>query len=134
MEIAVAIHKDPGSAYGVTVPALVGCHSAGDTIDEALSNAKEAIIGHIETMLELDMPVDIKEVRIEDLVAHPDYAGAVWGLVSIDLAQLDNKLERVNVSIPRIVLRRIDKFAEARKETRSGLLIRAALNQITAES
>ena len=30
-------------AYGVVVPDLPGCFSAGDTLDEAMENAKEAI-------------------------------------------------------------------------------------------
>ncbi|MGH8760577.1 MAG: type II toxin-antitoxin system HicB family antitoxin, partial [Burkholderiales bacterium] len=30
-------------AYGVVVPDLPGCFSAGDTLDEAMDNAKEAI-------------------------------------------------------------------------------------------
>jgi predicted RNase H-like HicB family nuclease len=31
------------SAYGVVVPDLAGCFSAGDTLDEAIDNAKQAI-------------------------------------------------------------------------------------------
>jgi metal-responsive CopG/Arc/MetJ family transcriptional regulator len=52
----------------------------------------------------------------------------------VDLAQLDKKPERINVSIPRFVLRKIDSFADARHETRSGFLSRAALSLIAAES
>ncbi len=49
MRYPVVIHKDPGSSYGVTVPDLPGCFSGGDTLDEAFDNAREAIVGHIET-------------------------------------------------------------------------------------
>ncbi|MFP3374822.1 MULTISPECIES: type II toxin-antitoxin system HicB family antitoxin, partial [Gammaproteobacteria] len=34
---------DHEHAYGVIVPDLPGCFSAGDTLDEAIKNAKEAI-------------------------------------------------------------------------------------------
>ena len=37
--------------YGVTVPDLPGCFSAGSTIDEAILNAEEAILTHIEGLL-----------------------------------------------------------------------------------
>jgi predicted RNase H-like HicB family nuclease len=134
MDIPVVIFKEEGSVYGVNVPGLSGCHSWGDTIDEALKNAKEAIYSHIETLLELDEVVDIKELRIEELSHDPEYAGGVWALVDVDLAQLDKKPERINVSIPRFVLRKIDSFADARHETRSGFLSRAALSLIAAES
>ncbi len=42
------IHKDPDSDYGVTVPDLPGCFSAGSTIDEAMAMAREAIELHVE--------------------------------------------------------------------------------------
>ena len=38
MKYAVVVHHDEGSAYGVSVPGLPGCFSAGDSFDEALDN------------------------------------------------------------------------------------------------
>jgi predicted RNase H-like HicB family nuclease len=38
MYFPIAIHKDPDSDYGVTVPDLPGCFSAGSTIDEAIAD------------------------------------------------------------------------------------------------
>ena len=37
------VHKDEGSAFGVTFPDLPGCFSAADRIDEVLPNACEAL-------------------------------------------------------------------------------------------
>jgi predicted RNase H-like HicB family nuclease len=45
--IAIEI-GDEKSAYGVVVPDLPGCFSAGDTLDEAISNAEEAILAWME--------------------------------------------------------------------------------------
>ena len=42
MNYPVVIHKDKKSDYGLTVPDLPGCFSAGKTFDEALENSKEA--------------------------------------------------------------------------------------------
>lgn len=127
MEFPIAIHQDDGSVYGVTVPDIPGCHSWGDTIEDAVRNAKEAISGHIETLLELGEPVDITCTPIHDLAKNPDYAGAIWALAEVDLSQLDAKPERVNISLPKFVLHRIDTFVSSRHETRSGFLARAAL-------
>jgi predicted RNase H-like HicB family nuclease len=134
MEIPVAIFKDEGSVYGVNVPDIHGCHSWGDTIDEALKNAKEAIYSHVETLVELGQPVEITQSKIEALAQDADYAGAVWALVDVDLEKLDSKPERINVSIPRFVLSKIDSFAAARHESRSGFIARAALQLIAAEA
>jgi metal-responsive CopG/Arc/MetJ family transcriptional regulator len=40
---------------------------------------------------------------------------------------LDNTLERVNISLPRRVLHRLDAQAQAAGETRSGCIARLAL-------
>ncbi|WP_296572535.1 type II toxin-antitoxin system HicB family antitoxin [Phreatobacter sp.] len=37
------VHKDSDSCYGVQFPDVPGVFSAGDTIDEAVANAAEAI-------------------------------------------------------------------------------------------
>jgi predicted RNase H-like HicB family nuclease len=134
MEIPVAIFKDEGSVYGVNVPDIRGCHSWGDTIDEALKNAKEAIYSHVETLVELGAPVEIAQSRIEVLAQQAEYAGAVWALVNVELEKLDSKPERINISIPRFVLSKIDDFAASRHETRSGVISRAALQLIAAET
>lgn len=43
--------------YTVTVPALPGCISEGDTFDEALANTKEAIALYIESLRDDGLPV-----------------------------------------------------------------------------
>jgi predicted RNase H-like HicB family nuclease len=134
MEMPIAIHKDPGSIYGVTVPDVPGCFASGETIAQALNNARTAIYAHIETSLELGDPVDVKLSDIEDLIAQEDYAGAIWALVDVDLSKLDPTPERVNISLPRFVLSKIDAHVAARNEKRSGFLARAALAKIDEES
>lgn len=134
MEMPIAIHKDPGSIYGVTVPDVPGCFASGETIAQALNNARTAIYAHIETSLELGDLVDVKPSDIEDLIAQEDYAGAIWALVDVDLSKLDPTPERVNISLPRFVLSKIDAHVAARNEKRSGFLARAALAKIDEES
>src|SRR6267154_24915 len=50
---------DAKHAFGVVVPALPGCFSAGDTLDEALSNAREAILLHLEGLLDDGKPFPV---------------------------------------------------------------------------
>jgi predicted RNase H-like HicB family nuclease len=44
--------------YTVHVPALPGCVTEGDTLDEALANAKEAISAYLESIDESDRPAN----------------------------------------------------------------------------
>jgi len=43
-------YNEGDKGYTVTVPALPGCITEGDNIQEALDNAKEAIAGYLEAL------------------------------------------------------------------------------------
>jgi len=124
--IAIELGSDT-TAWGVVVPDLPGCFSAGDTLDEAMIQAEEAITGWIEVALDagqvIPTPSPIEALR----AAHPDFAGWLWALVKVDPAMLDDALERVNISLPRRVLHRLDARARSSGETRSGFIARMAI-------
>jgi len=107
MRFPIAVHKDEGTIYGVSVPDLPGCFSSGKTFDQAIESAKEAITAHIETLLELGETVDVKATDIEDHIANPEYTGAIWAVIDVDLSELDAAPSRFNVSMPRFVLARL---------------------------
>jgi antitoxin HicB len=46
----VFLEPDPDGGYVAVVPALPGCFSQGETVEEALANAREAIVLTIEDM------------------------------------------------------------------------------------
>jgi len=46
----VELHPQKEGGYTVTVPALPGCISEGDTLEEALKNIKDAIEGYIRVL------------------------------------------------------------------------------------
>lgn len=72
-------------AYGVVVPDLPGCFSAGDTLDEALTNAREAILLHLEGLLDdgqsFPKPSTIEQLRSK--------RGWTWAIV--DVSKLGDK-------------------------------------------
>ncbi|MCP1715916.1 putative RNase H-like HicB family nuclease [Methanocalculus alkaliphilus] len=48
MEFHVLIRADPeDGGYTVSCPAIPGCHSQGETVEEALENIRDAIAGCI---------------------------------------------------------------------------------------
>ncbi len=127
MNYPVVLHKDKTSDYGVTVPDLPGCFSAGKTVDEALAMAKEAIELHLEGLIDEGQPVP-RPGKIEQHRRKPQYRGGTWAMVTIDPAGLRVNAKRVNITVPERVLEAIDRFAEAHGKTRSGLLVEAATN------
>ena len=71
-----------------------GCFSAGDTLGEAVNNAREAIELWLETVID-DGRALPGPGRIADHQGNPDFAGWVWAPVPIGLAMLSDKAERV---------------------------------------
>lgn len=131
MRYPVVIHKDPESDYGVTVPDLPGCFSAGESMEDALQEAVEAIETHLEGILLDDEPIPAAKT-IEFHRGNPDFADGVWAMVKVDVAKLSGKTRRVNVTLPERVLNVMDKYATEHGETRSGLIAQAAIEYIAS--
>jgi predicted RNase H-like HicB family nuclease len=79
------VHKDPDTSYGISFPDLPGCISAGDTFEEALKNAAEALAGHLSVMKAdadaMPRPRSLEELR-NDPSFLEDSADAVVTFVS----------------------------------------------------
>lgn len=117
---------DAKHAFGVVVPDLPGCFSAGDTFEEALVNAREAIELHVEGLLDAGEQVPAPS-PVDKLVADSDLKGFVWAFIDVPTEALDDTVERVNVTIPRRVLHAIDQAAQRQNKSRSSYLAEAAL-------
>ena len=134
MRVPVIIHKDKNTDYGVSVPDLPGCFSAGDTIDDALTNAVEAVECHIEGLLIDGEPVPTILSIEHHRKRKRQYSSGVWALVDVDLSKLSGKAKRVNITLPERLLFQIDSFASKTGETRSGLLAHAAMKYVASQS
>jgi predicted RNase H-like HicB family nuclease len=91
MQYPVAIHKDFDSDYGVTVPDLPGCFSAGDSVEEAIVSVVEAIECHVEGLLidEEDVPVPLS---LETHKEKFDFSDAfAWMFVDVDFSKISRK-------------------------------------------
>ena len=60
MRYTVVLEQEPDGGYVVSVPALPGCVSQGDTRSEALSNIREAIELYVEDCRAAGDPVPIE--------------------------------------------------------------------------
>ncbi|MFM9270967.1 type II toxin-antitoxin system HicB family antitoxin [Halomonas elongata] len=127
---------DEQHAYSVVVPDLPGCFSAGDTFDEAVANAREAIEGHLESLSEHGDPIPTA-TAIEQHLNNDDYAGSVWAAVEIDMTPYLGKSHKINVTLPDLLIKRIDTTVSKQSDvyqSRSGFLARAALHELERSS
>jgi predicted RNase H-like HicB family nuclease len=128
MRYPIVIHKDKHSDFGVTIPDIAGCYSAGSSYDEALQNSIEAIECHLEGLL-LDSEALPVGTSVDHWISNPDYHDGVWAMVDVDLAQISGKVKRVNITLPERVLNLIDLYGKSHAiKNRSAFLTDAALD------
>lgn len=60
---------DDEVGYSVEVPPLPGCVTEGDTMDQALANARDAISAYLESLTAGDRPVAVAEPIITTVTA-----------------------------------------------------------------
>ena len=132
MRYPIAI--EPGTdttAFGVVVPDLPGCVSAGDTLDHAMAGAEEAAAAWIDAALDAGSAIPAPS-SLDALRLLPDYEGWAFGVITLDPALLDDTVERVNITLPRRVLKRLDALARAAGESRSGYIAHLTLEEHAA--
>ena len=119
-------------AYGVVVPDLPGCTSAGRTPDEALRNAVEAV-----RLWADDARADGERLpkprSLEALNADTEYQAALKqgaALVVVPLLQDTGRPAKANLSLDAGLLQAIDEAAEAHGLTRSAFIASAAREKI----
>ncbi|WNC89889.1 type II toxin-antitoxin system HicB family antitoxin [Paraburkholderia sp. FT54] len=120
---------DADHAFGVIVPDIPGCHAAGDTLEEAYANAKEAIEAHLDVLLDEGLPIPGR-LTLEKHRQNPEYAGFAWGFVATRNIPALKKAVRINISLPEVLVHEIDTYAQTRGMSRSAFLALAAEHEM----
>ena len=61
----ILLNPEPEGGYTVIVPSLPGCVTYGETIDEAIVMAEEAIQLYIESLIALNEPIPDESRTLE---------------------------------------------------------------------
>lgn len=132
MHFFALVHKDRNSCYGVSFPDVPGCVSAGDTLDEAVTNAVEALGGHFAVTRDhgesVPSPRSLEKLRAAPEVKAEIAAGAA--IVAVPLLLDSGRSVRANLSLDAGLLDAIDEAARRRGITRSAFLTSAAREKI----
>ena len=73
---------DDTHAFGVIVPDLPGCYSAGDTLEEAMRNVREAIDFHLEWIRQEGESIPAASL-VKNYADRPEFQGFLWAMVEI---------------------------------------------------
>ena len=98
------VRKEPESCFGVEVPDLPGCFSAGDSLAEALANATEAVELYLAELVSAGRPAPAPS-ELEDVLE----AGAAGILVPIRLT--GGKSVPIHMTINAFLLAEVDRAA-----------------------
>ena len=94
------VDKDVDSDFGVSFPDFPGCVSAGESVEDALIGAQEALAGHVALML-ADGDALPKASALEEVAAAREASTVAVTLVSV---VLPGRARRVNVTLDEALL------------------------------
>ena len=66
MQVKAIVHEDEDGGFWAEVPALPGCATQGETLEELLANLREAIEGYLT--VEIKEPLATQQDRIMDIL------------------------------------------------------------------
>ena len=92
----------------------------------ALRNAEEAVAAWIDAALDAGETIPSPSA-VDAICGIPEYEGWLLAVVEVDPALLDDTIERVNITLPRRVLLRLDAKAKAAGESRLSLIAKMAV-------
>ena len=130
--IAVATEEGgPDHAFSVTFADIEGCFSAGDTLDEAIENAQEAVEGFFQILVQ-DGDTLPEFKSIQEHRANPQYEGFIWSFVSVDATPFLGKSKKNNVTLPELLVKQIDEVSATNPayKNRSEFLAQAAIHEL----
>jgi len=138
--VGVESPKDADTAFGITVPAFdrfdYGCVSAADEQKDIPVMAREAILSIVEEMIisGAHSVEDITDAGYMVYAANPDYAHCdSWFMIDVDLTGFEGKQQRLNITLPDVLVKRIDGFIQDKRavyKDRSHFLAQAARHEL----
>jgi hypothetical protein len=100
--------------------------TVGGRLGEAIAGAEEAAAAWVDAALDAGMAIPPPS-SLETVRRNSDYEGCIFGVVTLDPALFYDTVERVNITLPRRVLARLDALARAAGDARSGYVAQLTL-------
>lgn len=119
--IGLAEHVADG--YTVFFPDFPGLGSAGNSLEKARKNAREALLAHVELMVEDDEKLP-KATSLNNVMKLSEAKNCIP--LMIPLIPPCGKAQRINITLDRALLKAIDAAANTQHKTRSALIAEAA--------
>lgn len=117
------IHKESNGSASGFFPGVDGCFFAGNTLSDCFEDAKEALDAHLELLAEEGMTIPVA-TKVEDHEDDEECTNGMWCVIEIDASKYEGEIKRVNITLPEILISKIDKAVskEGKFDSRSGFI------------
>jgi predicted RNase H-like HicB family nuclease len=117
--------------YSVTIPDLPGCSTKANNFEQGIFKAEQAIEEHLSLLAEYGETIP-QPSSADKYLSLPNFAQAVWAMVEIDIVPFLGKSQKINVTLPELLIRKIDNQVakDPTYKTRSGFIASACLNEL----
>ncbi|WP_033748594.1 type II toxin-antitoxin system HicB family antitoxin [Pantoea sp. NGS-ED-1003] len=116
-------------------PGIPGCTFAGDDLREALQDAESALNAHFELMAEKGLPIpEYNDMPDVDSGSFNENGLKVMMIcVDVDITKYLGKSERINITMPHLLIEKIDKAVgqDSRYTSRSHFIAEAARKELS---
>lgn len=131
MQYPIAIEwPTKSTATGIVIPDIPGAITAADTVETAYEMAVEVAHIQLEELATRGLAIPLPS-RIDELKARPEFEGWGWGIIEIDTTPYQGKTEKVNVTLPGVVIRKIDEYVALHGlKSRSAFLASVAMEKL----
>jgi predicted RNase H-like HicB family nuclease len=110
MQFPVAIEwGDENTATGIIFPDIPGAITAADTLEQAYAQAVEVVHLQLTELAKAGQQIP-RPGKVAELRKRPEYDGYGWGFVEVDVTPYLGRTEKINVTLPGIVIRKIDAY------------------------
>ena len=116
MRSYIALIEEGDTGYSAVFPDVPGVITVGETYEDIIQNAHEALALHLEGETEFPVKRTLKQIKEtwEDWQEWQDEAD--FTIAYIDVIPIQAKCKRINITIDESILARIDKRTHNRSE------------------
>ena len=110
MQYPVAIEwGSDDTAIGIVFPDIPGAITAADTLEQAYRDAVEVAHLQLAELAKAGQRIP-RPGKVAEHRKRPEFAGFGWGFIEIDVSPYLGRTEKINVTMPGIMIRKIDEY------------------------
>jgi len=130
----LAVVRETNGGFTATFPDFPGATALAENLDLLMARASEVLAGHLDAMVERDVELPQPRTLAEleaDAAFRRQIDGAMIALISYAPPA---RPVRINITVDKSLLARIDRAATALDEARSSYIVEAIKRRLTADA